>query len=47
MRNNDIEKSIQLGMANSEGCLTQIGAKKGLLKKGQEFDKVLVEKLEI
>lgn len=41
----DIEKAIQLGMANSEGCLSEIGAKNGLLKKGQEFEKVRVEKL--
>lgn len=42
MRTSDIEKSIQLGMANSEGCLSEVGAKHGLLKKGQEFKKVEV-----
>jgi ribokinase len=31
--NSDIEKAIQLGMANSRGCLSQVGAKNGLLKK--------------
>ena len=41
-----IEKSIQLGMANSVGCISQIGAKNGLLKKGQEFERVLVTKEE-
>ncbi len=47
MRSNDIEKSIQLGMANSVGCLSEVGAKNGLLKKGQEFEKVEVKKEEI
>lgn len=44
MRSDDVEKSIQLGMANSEGCLSQIGAKNGLLKKGQKFEPVKVER---
>ena len=44
MRSGDIEKSIQLGMANSVGCISQIGAKNGLLKKGQEFERVEVVK---
>lgn len=42
--NGDIEKSIQLGMANAVGCLSEVGAKHGLLKKGQEFEKVGVIK---
>ncbi len=45
--NGDIEKSIQLGMANSEGCISQIGAKNGLLKKGQKFERVEVSKVKI
>lgn len=40
MRTNDVEKAIQLGMANSQGCLSEIGAKNGLLKKGQDYQKV-------
>jgi len=40
----DIEKSIQLGMANSESCLSKIGAKNGLLKKGQKFKKIKITK---
>jgi sugar/nucleoside kinase (ribokinase family) len=44
MRTADIEKSIQLGMANSEGCLSEVGAKHGLLKKGQAFKRVEVMK---
>ena len=44
MRSGDIEKSIQLGMGNSVGNLSEIGAKTGLLKKGQEFTKVKVNK---
>lgn len=44
MKSADIEKSVQLGMANSVGNLSQVGAKNGLLKKGQEFEKVEVRK---
>lgn len=44
MRSGDIEKSIQLGMGNSVGNLAQVGAKTGLLKKGQEFTKVKVNR---
>ncbi len=40
----DIKYAIQLGMANSAACLTKIGAKNGLLKKGQKFAKVKVKK---
>jgi sugar/nucleoside kinase (ribokinase family) len=45
IRNNgDIEKSIQLGLANSEANLSQIGAKTGLLAKGAEFKRAKVSK---
>lgn len=44
--NGDIEYSIQLAMANSEGCIGKIGAKNGLLKKGEDFKKVEVLKEE-
>ena len=43
----DIEKAIQMGMANSEACLSKIGAKNGLLKKGQKFRRVEVLKRKI
>jgi len=43
-RSNNIEKAIQLGMANSAGCISAIGAKNGLLKKDQLFKKVDVIK---
>jgi len=42
--NNNIEYAIQLGMANSVSCIQGIGAKYGLLKKGQIFKKVKVNK---
>jgi len=42
--NGDIEKSIQLGLANSAGNLSQLGAKSGLLSKGEEFKRVKVLK---
>ncbi|MGD0577182.1 MAG: PfkB family carbohydrate kinase, partial [Candidatus Staskawiczbacteria bacterium] len=45
IRNNgDIEKAIQLGLANSEGNLSQIGAKTGLLSKNAEFKRAKVTK---
>ena len=40
----DIEKAIQLGLANSEGNLSQVGAKSGLLEKNAEFKRVKVIK---
>jgi ribokinase len=45
--NQDIEKAIQLGIANSASCLSQTGAKNGLLTSLQEFEKVKVEKTKI
>lgn len=40
--NGDIEKAIQLGLANSEANLSQIGAKNGILEKSAKFNKVKV-----
>lgn len=40
--NGDIVSALQLGIANSAACLKGLGAKGGLLKKGQKFDKVHV-----
>lgn len=45
--NGDIEKAIQLGMANSVACLSQVGAKNGLLEKDDKFEGVEVNKEEI
>ena len=42
-----IEKAIQLGMANSEACLSEVGAKNGLLDKNSKFSPVPVIKTEI
>lgn len=42
--NGDIEKAIQLGMANSEGNLREVGAITGLLDKNSEFARVPVSK---
>jgi len=41
--NGDITASIQLGIANANGCLTKVGAKNGLLEKGQNFEKAEVK----
>ncbi|MEK7664893.1 MAG: carbohydrate kinase family protein [Patescibacteria group bacterium] len=45
-RDGDIEKAIQLGMANSEENLAKTGAKTGLLEKNSEFERVQVTKEE-
>ena len=44
IKKQDIEYAIQLAMANGVSCLTKLGAKGGLLKKGQKFKKVKVIK---
>jgi sugar/nucleoside kinase (ribokinase family) len=44
--NGDIEKAIQLGIANSVANLSQVGAKTGLLEKNAEFNRVKVIKEE-
>ena len=41
--NGDIEKSIQLGSANATACLKEYGAQKGLLKKGEDYEKLKVK----
>lgn len=40
----DIEKAVQLGLANAEANLMEIGAKTGLLNKDSEFERVKVLK---
>lgn len=45
IRNNgDIEKAIQLGLANSAACLSEVGAKNGLLVQNSKFERVEVIK---
>lgn len=44
MKNKDIVAAIQLGMANSYSCIQFWGAKDGLLKKEDSYDKVEVKK---
>lgn len=38
LQKNDIEYAIRLATANAESCIQKIGAKNGLLKKGQKVD---------
>ncbi len=40
----DVEKAMQFGLANSAANLSEIGAKKGLLEKDEEFKKMPVTK---
>lgn len=42
IRSHHIEKSIQLGMANAEACVAQLGATAGLLKKQDTFSPIIV-----
>lgn len=44
IKSGNVETAIHLGMANSVGCLSALGAQNGLLKKGQPFEKVEVSK---
>ena len=44
IKKGEIEYGIQLGMANSASCIQKWGAKNGLLKEGDEFEKVKVIK---
>jgi ribokinase len=44
IKSGKIEEAIRLGVANSASCLRQLGAKQGLLKKGQPLPKVKVFK---
>ena len=41
--NGNIEKATQLGMANSSAGISKVGAKTGLLKKGEDFERVEVK----
>jgi len=43
----NIETAIQLGVANATNCIQKLGAKEGLLKKGEKWKKVKVKKLKI
>jgi ribokinase len=46
-KNKSIEHAIQFAIANSGNVITQWGAKNGLLKKGQKWEKVKVEKYKL
>ena len=44
IKKGDIKQAIQLGIANANSCLKKIGAKNGLLKKGEKFAKIEITK---
>ncbi|MDP1538568.1 MAG: carbohydrate kinase family protein [bacterium] len=44
IKTNNIPSALQLGIANSASCLRKLGAKQGLLKKGQKWPKIKVTK---
>ncbi len=44
IKTNSIEKSLQFATANASACVKEWGAKEGLLKKGQKYQKVIVKK---
>lgn len=43
----NIKIAIQLGVANAANCIQRLGAKEGLLKRGEKWKKVKVKKLKI
>ena len=43
IKTNNIEKSLQFASANAAACVQKWGAKEGLLKKGQKYQKVKVK----
>lgn len=45
MTGGNVVYSIQLGIANASACIGKVGAKEGLLKKGQKWQKVGVRKV--
>lgn len=47
VKNQDIGQALQLGIANSCACIQKVGAKQGLLKKGQPWKKVKVVKTKL
>ena len=44
LKGGDIETALQLAVANAVSCIQELGAKQGLLKKGQTWEKVKVSK---
>ncbi len=42
----DLKEAIQLGVANASSCLAKRGAKKGLLKEGENYKKIKVDETE-
>ena len=44
IKTNNVSFALQLGMANSASCLRELGAKKGLLEKGQKWPKAKITK---
>ena len=44
IRQGDIERAVQLNVANGVSCFQEWGAKQGLLKKNEKFRKIKVEK---
>ncbi len=42
IRSGSIKRGVQLGVANSASCVSKIGAKNGLMKKGEDYNKVVV-----
>jgi len=47
IKTKDISSAIQLGLANAAACLQKLGAKEGLLHRGQSYKKVKVRKLRL
>jgi len=44
LKKGDIEFALQMAIANASACLQKIGAKEGILRKGEKFEKVKIKK---
>jgi len=44
VKDENVEKALQLGIANAVSCIQKPGAKNGLLQKGESFDRIKVMK---
>jgi len=47
LQKNNIEYAMQMGTANAMSCIQQVGAKNGLLRKGEQIGEVVVAKFKI
>jgi len=47
IKTKDIQRSLQFAIANASSCIKKIGAKNGLLKKGEKYQRVKIKRIKI